>query len=160
MNYNRGCQVNIKNVADDFFEAYLRCFEGQSKTLVNGNITTQIVAIPGFCNGFFACELYLKFLSGERINSIPNNKRHNLKILYDKLDENYKQELRSTNACCDNLTLEELLDKIGDGFIMWRYIFEEQNESFGDGHPFKYSEDFLKAYLPKLKQIAENHEKD
>ena len=37
---------------------------------------------------------------------------------------------------------------------MWRYIFEDDNDNFGNGRPFEYSEYFLNTYLPVLKEMA------
>ena len=52
--------------------------------------------------------------------------------------------------------LEFLLKEIGNGFVTWRYIFEDGNEAFGSEHPFEFSQVFLKTYLYELKQMATN----
>ena len=145
MKYLRGCEVRQIDIADDFYEAYIRCFS------INEN--NQFVSVPAFANGLFACELYLKLLIGDRINFLVNTERHDLYKLFDKLDENVKNELKMA-GCNSKYTLELLLHKIGNGFVFWRYCFEDGNEDFGDGRPFEYSEYFLKNYLPILKKIA------
>lgn len=45
MKYIRGCEIKQIEIADDFYEAYKRCFAANAKN--------QIVAIPAFVNGFF-----------------------------------------------------------------------------------------------------------
>lgn len=142
MKYIRGCVINQIEIADYFYEAYKRCMKPDKDN--------HIVAIPAFVNGLFASELYLKVLLGDKEKNIKN---HNLKKLYESLDEKYIEELKSIK-CDSRYTLESLLDNIGDGFIMWRYIFEDDNDNFGNGRPFEYSEYFLNAYLPVLKDMA------
>ena len=145
MKYLRGNLINQIDIADDFYEAYERC----SKSDENGHH----ISIPAFANGLFACELYLKLMLGDNISLVKKNERHNLCKLFNALDESAKKELQ-TVKCDSGYTLESLLSDIGDGFVVWRYIFEDGNESFGEGKPFEYSDYFLKKYLPVLKRIA------
>ena len=145
MKYIRGCKTTQIEIADDFYEAYKRCMKPDADN--------HIVSVPAFANGLFASELYIKVLLGDKVRSI---KDHNLKNLYELLEDNHKEELKSIK-CDSRYTLESLLDNIGDGFIMWRYIFEEDNDNFGNGRPFEYSEYFLKVYLPVLKDMAHKY---
>lgn len=141
MNIIRGNVINEKEIADDFYEAYKRCFEANK----NGNI----VSIPGFVNGFFACELYMKYL----IDDKEKIKGHNLGNFFSLLDISIQEQLKSID-CDPRFSLEDLLHKVGEGFVQWRYIFEEGNENFGNNHPFQYSEYFLQTYLPVLSNLA------
>ena len=134
MVYIRGCFVSIKDTADDFYEAYNRCFEAKENTVLGIKDETQIVSIPGFVNGFFACELYIKFLLGDRVNKINRKNSHNIKILYHSLDKKYKNSLKQVKPY-PNYTIGELLNKIGNGYIAWRYVFEGKYISFGNKEP-------------------------
>ncbi len=149
MKYLRGDKINHIDIAEDFYVAYLRCFEPNSEN--------KIVAIPGFANGFFACELYLKVLTDNR-----KKFSHNLKDLIMDLDENLKKELEeiyNKNKKILELagSFEDFLDKTSNGFIFWRYIYEEDNKDFENKYPFLYSKEFLNMFLPKLKQMSENY---
>lgn len=148
MKYLRGNSINQIEIADDFCEAYERCFESGDDG--------HFVSIPAFTNGLFACELYLKYLLGNNIDRVRKNERHNLCKLFNALDESIKNELKMVK-CDSRYSLQSLLSDIGDGFVSWRYIFEDGNESFGEGRPFEYSDYFLKTYLPALKEIAHKY---
>ena len=149
--YLRGSLVTQLNVADDFYEAYIRCFSSDKNN--------HIVSIPAFVNGFFACELYLKSLLKKE------NKIHNLKNLYDLLDENIKKEIQSVKLdenikkeiksikLDEKYCFEKLLEIVGDGFAKWRYFFEDDND-FGNESPFYLSENFLNIYLKVFREIA------
>jgi hypothetical protein len=143
MEYLRGKKITHLDQANDFEEAYRRCFEPR-----DGN---RIVAIPGFANGFFACELYLNFLSGNK------ERGHGIGFLYSKLNELQQNKLISEykRAPIENLSFETFLEKIDNGFIFWRYLYQDKNKEFEEKYPFYYSELFLKIFLPLLKKIAE-----
>ena len=147
MKYLRGSEVNQINVADDFYDAYRICFSTGSN---------RIYAIPGFANGFFACELYLKILVVNKVERLKGKDRHNLFLLYNLLDESEKEKLNSIQND-QNYNLKDFLKSIGEGFTVWRYLYEDGNEDFGNKYPFLYTEVFLKNYLPTLKALA--HEK-
>ncbi len=135
----RGSVINQIEIANDFYEAYIRCFKENDKN--------EIVAIPAFVNGLFACELYLKFLLKKHKSG------HNLKDLFDALDEEKKKELEAVD-CDSRYTLEDLLMGIGNGFEVWRYCFEDEHKEFEERYPFEYSRYFLETYLPVLKDMA------
>lgn len=151
MKYLRGSEIKQIEIAEDFYEAYQRCFKSDQNN--------HIVAIPGFANGMFACEIYFKLLVGDRISCLKGKEKHNLKKLFDILDDEKKAELKSIKID-PRYTLEGLLGLIGDGFIEWRYIYEKGNESFGGLHPFEYTEAFIQTYLPAIKEMAEKYEKN
>lgn len=153
----RGCAVDQIIIADDFFEAYKRCLEGKNIHKDEcGGMVGNIVAIPAFVNGLFACELYFKYLLGNKIKIIDKKERHDLKKLYDILDDDIKDELKEVK-CNSEYALEKLLDDIGDGFKVWRYFFEDGNEKFGDKYPFLYTDSFVKTYLPVIKDITHRY---
>ena len=141
MKYIRRCKIDRLEIADDFYEAYIRC--------LSPNTNSQIVAIPAFVNGLFSCELYLKSI----LNT--NNKGHNLKELFDLLDVDKKKELEDVE-CDERYTLELLLNGIGNGFEVWRYCFEDEHKDFEEKYPFDYTDYFLKTYLPIFKNMAHN----
>lgn len=148
MKYIRGCKITQLIVADEFYYAYKICFNTG---------TSRIYSIPGFVNGLFACELYLKILVGKKVNKLEKNERHNLNLLYNLLEPCQKEKLKSV-PIDKRYLLEDLLKNIGDGFKEWRYIYEDDNEDFGDKHPFEYTEVFLEYYLEELSKMA--HEKE
>ena len=141
----RRCSFDQKDIADDFYGAYKRC--------IMTDRDNRHYLIPAYTNGLFACELYLKYLLGDKVTKIKKSKRHNLKILFDNLDEKYKNELFMI-ICDIRYNLNQLLDDIGDGYNNWRYIFEDGNDNFGSGRPIEYSDYFLKTYLPKLEEMT------
>lgn len=150
----RGSEINQKEIGDDFYGAYKRCFEGKNQHQNQyGIIVSGIVAIPGFVNGLFACEIYFKYLLGDRVSKITGKDRHNLKVLFDNLDEEFKEELYSI-TCKKEYTLDKLLFEIGEGFMKWRYIYEDGNETFGNNFPFCYTKYFLETFLPVINRIA------
>lgn len=144
MKYIRGCEVKQIDIADDFYDTYKICFSTGSN---------RIYAIPGFVNGLFACELYLKILIGKKVNKLKGKKRHNLYALFNLLEDNEKEKLISIKND-RNYNLEDLLINIGDGFISWRYIYEDDNGDFGNQYPFLYTEVFLNNYSPILRALA------
>ena len=144
MKYLRDSKIQQIEIADDFCEAYERCFRPYQG---------RISAIPGFVNGLFAAELYLKLLVGDKAKTLKGKERHSLFLLYKLLEGDEKSSLESVMS--DNrYKLEELLRNIADGFVVWRYFYEDGNENFGDGHPFEYTEVFLSSCLPKLSEMA------
>lgn len=148
MKINRGVIIDQIGVANDFYEAYERCFSPDSNN--------HIVGVPGFVCGLFASELYFKIIIGDKWKSLPKSKSHNLYNLYRKMNKQQKEKLKSIIPTRVEYNIENLLRSIGDGFTKWRYIYENGNEDFGDKHPFEYAEVFLKTYLPMLKEMADS----
>ncbi len=153
MKYIRGCEIKQIEIADDFYEAYKRCFAANDKN--------QIVAIPAFVNGFFACELYLKsILSANDITSSG----HNIETLFNKLptelqktiENEFLNEAKSIYVF-NSIEFNELLKKISLGFEFWRYIYEDENKEFEEKLPFAYSENFLNIFLPIVEGVANNY---
>lgn len=142
MKYLRGTKIEQFEIAEDFYEAYRRCFKA--------NQNNEIVAIPAFVNGFFACEIFLKYLTNNRIKS------HDLFELYDALSDKEKDILKAIKFPKEysNITFENFLKSIQYGFEFWRYIYEDENKEFEEKLPFLYSEHFLNTYLPVIYDLA------
>ncbi len=148
----RGCEIKQIEIADDFYEAYKRCFAANAKN--------QIVAIPAFVNGFFACELYLKrILKANDTTSFG----HSIEELFNQLptelrntiEEKFSNEAKSIDGL-NSVEFNELLNKMSLGFEFWRYIYEDENKQFEEDYPFDYSEKFLILFLHIIEGIANN----
>ena len=158
MKYLRGCKIEQIDIADDFYEAYKRCFEGKNPHKdEHGRIVRDIVAIPGFVNGLFACELYFKWLLDidDKVNEIKARKSHNIKELFDLLDESIKNELKENDYKSD-YNLEDLLSKIGKGFVEWRYIFKKNKKEGLFGNRINRYVPALTILLEEISIIAKN----
>ena len=142
MKYLRGKKIVQFELAKDFYEVYKRCFKA--------NQNNEIVAIPAFVNGFFACEIFLKYLTNNRIKS------HDLFELYDALSDKEKDILKAIKFLKEysNITFENFLKSVQYGFEFWRYIYEDENKEFEEKLPFLYSEHFLNTYLPVIYDLA------
>ena len=81
---------------------------------------------------------------------------HNLKDLFNELDDTFKTVLKHVKND-SSFSLDELLDKIGNGFEVWRYCFEDEHKEFEEVYPFECSEVFLKIYLPVIKEMAHSN---
>lgn len=144
MKWLRGQKVSQIDIADDFYFAYQRCLASDHG---------RIYAIPGFVNGLFACELYLKTVVNNWSDCLKGKDRHNLRQLFLLLDEKDQNKLRNIENDSD-CGLNKMLEAIGDGFTVWRYLYEDGNEDFGGNFPFQITESFLKKYLPAIRELA------
>lgn len=129
MNSNYDFNTSILSVADDFYEAYLRCIEGKNPTKDEFNRTRyEVTNIPAIVNGAFAIELYIK----SRL--VKKTRGHNLRTLFSKLDKETKDRIRSE--------IESKIDKrftsfskqfwtIAKAFEYWRYIHEKNDFGYG-----------------------------
>lgn len=155
MKYIRGCEVKQLDIAEDFYEAYKRCLTPH---------INSIVVIPAFVNGFFACELYLKYILNEKGIKATG---HSLAELFRKLPIELQEEIKPefSNKAKDvldlyKITFEILLDKVTFGFEFWRYLYEDESKTFEENFPFAYSEKFLEYFLPIISRIASDPHKD
>lgn len=149
----RGCDINLLDTANNYYEAYKRCIRGEK---IDDKI--YFVAIPAFSNGFFACELYLKHILA---NNGINIKGHALMILFKHLPkdmqtwlENMYFKNESEFLASYDIKFNDLLEAVSGGFEFWRFIYEDDNKPFEPNHPFAYSEKFLEGFLPLLYQVA------
>jgi hypothetical protein len=141
----RGSEITQFGMAGDFQEAYRRCFRPDSKD--------GIVSIPGFVNGFFACEIYLKILLNNK------KKGHDLYELFNALNDEYKKKISAFYVApiSENISFDEFLLKVNSGFEYWRYIYGDNNKKFEENYPFLYSEIFLGTFLPVFEEMAKEH---
>ena len=92
--------TSILNIADDFYEAYLRCAEGKNPTVDEYNRTRyEVVNVPAIVNGAFAIELYIKSMSRAGKRKLQKMK-HNIKDLLLTLDQSIQDEIKQI---CDKL---------------------------------------------------------
>lgn len=123
-----GFETEIIDIANDFYEAYLRCLEGKkTHTDEYGRIISSNVGVPAIVNGAFACELYMKSM-------IPKANwqkcGHNLQLLLLQLPNDKQAQIRE--AVTSNLDLQfhsykEYLTALSNCFGFWRYIHEKEN---------------------------------
>ena len=99
-----------------------RCLE--IRLLPNGK--NEILFLPALVNYAFSTELYLKYLLMR--NGSPAW-GHKLLELFNSLDSAIRQEIISFTKY-SNDEFESLLQKYSEGFIEWRYIHEQNAESY------------------------------
>ena len=114
-----GSAVNIKLIADGFYEAYKGCIEDKNFKKEGNCYKSDVVNIPAIVNAAFACELYLKSMQ-------KNNKiTHELIVLYSKLEEVdrlfIKDAVKSKLSDGDK-SFEEILEGLSGAFEYWHYI--------------------------------------
>ena len=110
----------IFDTANGFYEAALRCMKSEP----NSDGTERSPMIPAIVNFAFACELYIK----SRLKQIGKaSKGHELKKLYNKLDDAFKnylsleyQEALET----DQASFEKDIETFSNAFVSWRYVYE------------------------------------
>lgn len=150
------CDTNIISIADDFFDAYLRCCEGKNPTRTDNGIKYSACNVPAIVNGAFAIELYFKSMLP------PKTRGHELKILFDNLTDDIKREIReATTKQLERLSwgkpFKEYIEDINNVFVDWRYISEKD---YSVGYLGNSINEYLQAFkilLPKIKDIAHRH---
>ena len=150
MNYDFDC--SIKLIANDFYEAYIRCTEGKNIETIGNTTILHVVNVPAIVNGSFAIELYLKSMIEKK-----NIKDHNLYFLFNCLDESMKSKIIreiEPQLINERLKFDEALMKISDSFIYWRYIYEKDNFGIGLNITLK----LLNIFIEVIKKYAENKE--
>lgn len=124
---------SIIKIANDFYEAYLRCIRGEKWGVdENGVFRGHVVNVPAIVNGSFAIELYLKSLISITSKK-DTSKKHNIKILYNMLLEEDKTKLRNQieQEIKNYGTFNECISGISNSFVYWRYIHEKEDFGFG-----------------------------
>ena len=147
-------QTNILLQADDFAEAYRRCREGKNPRRDEyGRLCCSCVNIPAIVNAAFACELYFKSIL-ER----PPKNEHNLFNLFKELPKDKKQIIR--DYVNDRFkghpiyTFDYCMERAGDAFVNWRYIFEDEHSDGFYGTFINEYLSFFENLIPILKNIA------
>ena len=133
MSSNPDFDTSILNIADDFYNAYLRCLEGKNPTTDEFNRTRyETVNVPAIVNGAFAMELYIKSVSHVGKRKLKE-KKHNIKDLLSTLDQSLQDEFRKEieSKLEKRYEYDKCLDGINDAFVFWRYIHTRKNFGFG-----------------------------
>lgn len=144
---NYDFDTSIITIADDFYEAYLRCVEGKNPTVDEYNrIRYEVVNVPAIVNGAFALELYIKSLSRAGKRKLTKMK-HNIKGLLLTLDQSIQDEIRKEiePKLERYQTYDECLDGINDSFVFWRYVHTKKDFGFGLNDTLKVLPLFLNA---------------
>ena len=147
--------TSILNIADDFYEAYLRCAEGKNPTVDEYNRTRyEVVNVPAIVNGAFAIELYIKSMSRAGKRKLQKMK-HNIKDLLLTLDQSIQDEIKQEvePKLESYQTYDECLDGVSDSFVFWRYIHTKKDFGFGLNDTLK----ILPLFLNAIRTIAKNH---
>lgn len=151
--------TDIINIADDFYEAYLRCRE--RKTIVNDfndEVRGTIVNVPAIVNGTFALELYLKsYISKKHRRKLE----HHISDIFFALKPNIQDQIRNIvipkfkNTV---LSFDEALKCLNNAFKRWRYIYEKPKD-------IKYINEFvdvlnsLPLFLNAVREIIHGSQK-
>lgn len=147
--------------------AFKSYFEKSKNDIVSmtGQISYQDdFAVCATC-GFFACELYLKFIyASEKIpksshdTEIPEG--HNIRKLFDSLKGKTQNALidkfSSSKEFTDKFQFKQTIKEIGNGYNEWRYLFEARKNMDLQGRFLidfldvlqKHSEDIINYELP------------
>lgn len=152
MNYD--FDNSIIKIADDFYEAYLRCKEGKNKTSDEFNTTSyEVVNVPAIVNGAFAIELYIKGLS-HLSNRELKSKKHSIKALLLTLEPPIQEDIRKEveHKLDKNQTYEECLKCIDKAFVFWRYIHTKKGFGFGLNKTLNYLDVFFDAIRVVVKR--------
>lgn len=149
--------TSIVNIADDFYEAYLRCIEGKNLTIDEYNRTCyKVVNVPAIVNGAFAMELYLKSVSSVSEKELKQ-KRHSLKALFLTLEQSTQDDIRKSMESKLNgrFTFDECLKGINHAFVFWRYIHKQQNFGFGLNNTLLVLPIFLETIRDTVKRYRQ-----
>lgn len=147
--------TSITNIADDFYEAYLRCLKGKNPTVDEFNRTRyEVVNVPAIVNGAFAIELYIKSMSKAGKSKLKKMK-HNIKDLLSTLDQSIQDEIRKeVEPKLDSYqTYDDCLDGIDNAFVFWRYIHTKKDFGFGLNDTLKV----LPLFLNAIRTIAKRN---
>lgn len=136
---------SVRDMAEDFYEAYNRCIEGKNGRFDEyGRYCEKCVNVPAIVNGAFAIELYLK--------SMTNKHGHGIKELFSSINSDDQTMIRGEveSKLGNRWTFEEGLDIIDNSFVFWRYIHEK--EDFGAG--FNVTLLVLPAFLKAVRKCS------
>lgn len=120
-------KTTILQQADDFAEAYYRCRYGVNWQKDEfGRMCAHVVNVPAIVNAAFACELYLKSLINEHVET------HNLKTLYESLDEITRNTVsllinKKIHNYNQGFIFDACLENAANVFVDWRYIYEKEH---------------------------------
>ena len=144
---NPDFDTSIINVANDFYEAYLRCSEGRNPIVDEFNrVHYEAPNIPAIVNGAFALELYLKSMSKLSDEELKK-KKHRIKALILSLDQPIQDQIRREvePKLQSYQNYDKCLSGISNAFTFWRYIHTKQDFGFGLNETLKVLELFVNA---------------
>ena len=81
---------------------------------------------PYAVNIAFSCELYLKAIQIWESSKDEFKKGHKLKELFDSLNLNTKNQLKSSFDSKYHKSIEDFLSENSDVFVDWRYALEKE----------------------------------
>ena len=146
----------IVDVADDFYEAYVRCGEEKNfRKIADGRYTADVVNIPVIVNGVFALELYLKSLVSERKRKSIG---HDISKLFSAIDHKYQEKIKERvekELKMWQQTFDDALQGISNAFEHWRYIYEKPDFGYGL-NPCLHT---LPLFLDPLREIIKGKQK-
>ena len=155
---NHDFDVSIINIANDFYNAYLRCSEGKNPVKErDGRIRYEAVNVPAIVNGAFAIELYLKNLS-PLTNKELKKKRHSIKKLFLTLDADLQNSIKKEveEKLSHEQSFESSLNGIDNAFTFWRYIHTKRNFGYGLNDTLKAIPIFLTAIRNQIKVLNDD----
>lgn len=136
-----GIKLDMNEFNKSFREKFPDLVESQHNKLNNGIVFSVIAA--------FVCELAMKFLIVKNGSNFPHT--HNLKNLYDKLEETQKDFIKKTtmkkSRFISELDFENQLISSSNNFATHRYIFENDEHELNDI--------FLKGFKDTLVELIE-----
>ena len=127
----------IMKVGMETFAKASKYLENLSKKAVlgMGPVGDIPMMIPSIVLGALACEVGLKTLL--RIEGKTDERKHELKVLYQKLDECHKSEIsqkllvsmKEIDENYNEENLDEDLDEVNKAFVDWRYFYEKSQHT-------------------------------
>ncbi len=148
--------TDIVLIADDFYNAFKRCYVGKNSVQIGGTIKYSACNIPAIVNGTFALELYFKSMLPHKTCG------HKIKILFDNLTEAMQDEIiEAITPQLDKLSwqksFEEYLENMNKVFVYWRYISEKGYTVGYLGNRINEYLQVLEILLPIVKNITYRH---
>jgi hypothetical protein len=121
-------------------------------------------AAPFIVNAAFACELYLKSIQcifggyeeGHSLNVLFKHLPNKVKDYINKLSKNMASEFQVE----EGVLFKEHLKKVSGAFTKYRYIFEQEEESFNTAHvlfPLKVLELTAIKYVKEHNQFSQKN---
>ncbi|MBR4554270.1 MAG: hypothetical protein IKO27_01610 [Ruminococcus sp.] len=171
---NNDCKgIPVNNIPLIYFAAngYKEQMMDAAKTMMHeaGNYSEVDRASVCATMGFFACELYMKYIiaylnitDGKKRVTIPFT--HDLSKLFEKLGNELETSIFESMAGNNDYSREEFnneLKKCSDGFVLCRYYFEQdpeklEKDDLSENKKITIKYDFLKALTLALgKKAAE-----
>ena len=145
-------------IADDFYEAYIRCGEMKNPHYDEyKRYTGSVVSIPEIVNGAFALELYLKGMAAKKVKNTKRFK-HSISAIFKAIDLEEQKKLREViepqiNNWCSSF--DEAVQRINNSFEYWRYIHEKSNLGFGLNNTLNVLSVFLETVKKHIKRTNE-----